>query len=292
MAQSAASVVTAILKSNGLVPKSPDDLKTALGAAIFSKIEPVYNANQRMATLQEPVYNLAGALSLAPADFDKLSPQQLADALRGKAPDYSKVPEASRGDVQDEVGHFLTDFDDAASGLTAGLQGALFTGSASLAVGSDQATDAVCDLQKYAGFDVGALYSFRLSELRSFFVVHIYFGSVSARPGAPPPKQTPAEWLRQRTSLALGMALSDISGSSNSKISGQNAFVYGLGVRLNKYFRITAGGLLYRTTLPAGPGGATSPANGTLRQEFFIGPSIDISGLSALQSIFAKAKSN
>jgi hypothetical protein len=60
---------------------------------------------------------------------------------------------------------------------------------------------------------------------------------------------------------------------------------------LNKYFRLTAGGLLYRTTLPAA-NGSTSPANASLRQEFFIGPSIDVTALSALQSIFAKAKSN
>src|SRR5271157_5908298 len=290
MSQSAASVVTAILKSNGLVPKSPDDLKTALGTAIFNKIGPVYNVNQDIDTLQKPIYHVADTLGLAAADFNKLSAQELADKFRAKAPDYSKVQADSRADAQWQVEQFLKDFDEAAGGLTSGLQGALFTGSASLAVGSDQATDVVCDLQKYAGFDAGALYSFRLSELRSFFLVHIYFGSVSARPGAPPPKHTAGEWLRQRASLAFGMALSDISGSSNSKISGQNAFVYGLGFRLNKYFRITAGGLLYRTTLPAGAGGATSPANGRLRQAFFIGPSIDITGLSALQSIFAKAK--
>jgi hypothetical protein len=97
--------------------------------------------------------------------------------------------------------------------------------------------------------------------------------------------------LRQRVSLGFGMALKDLSGASKSKISSQNAFAYGVGFRLNKYFRLSAGGLLYRTTLPA-VNGVTSPANGTLRQEFFVGPSIDVTALSALQSIFAKAKSN
>jgi hypothetical protein len=292
MAQTAASIVTSILKTNGLIPKSPDDLKTALGTAILAKIEPVYNVNLEMVTLQNPIYHVAELLGTTPADLAKWTAQQLADAIRGKTLDYSKVPTGNRADVQQEVEQFPKSFDDAAAGLTAGVQGAIFIGSASLAVGSDQATDVVCDLQKYAGFDVGALYSPRLNELRSFFMVHIYFGTVDAHPGAPPPKHTTGEWLRQRTSLALGMALADVSGSSNSKISGENAFIYGLGFRLNKYFRITGGGLLYRTTLPAGSNGMTSPANGALRHEFFIGPSIDITGLSALQSLFAKSKSN
>ena len=168
---------------------------------------------------------------------------------------------------------------------------AVLTGSSSLAVGNDQQSDEVSDLKKYAGFDVGALYAYRLSELRTFAMVHIYFGTVQLKTDAPPLKPGAGEWLRQRLSLAFGMALKDISGASNSKVSSQNAFVYGLGVRLNKYFRISAGGMLYRTTLPA-VGGVTGAANGTLRHELFIGPSIDVTALSALQSIFAKAKSN
>jgi len=58
------------------------------------------------------------------------------------------------------------------------------------------------------------------------------------------------------------MALKDISGASNSKVSSQNAFVYGLGVRLNKYFRISAGGMLYG---PRCPLWAVSPARPTAR---------------------------
>jgi hypothetical protein len=169
--------------------------------------------------------------------------------------------------------------------LSDGLQKALFTGSASLAVGSDEASDVVCDLQKYAGFDVGALYSFRLSELRSFAVLNIYFlGPAEFKPGG-------LLQGRQRISLAFGVAIKDISGSTKSKISGENAFVYGLGYRLNKYFRVNVGGMLYRANLPGGSN-STGGANGTLRQEFFIGPSIDVTALSGLQSIFAKAKSN
>jgi hypothetical protein len=60
---------------------------------------------------------------------------------------------------------------------------------------------------------------------------------------------------------------------------------------LNKYFRLTAGGLLYRATLPIVPG-SSNAANGTLRNEFVFGPSIDVTALPALQTIFAKSKSN
>jgi len=292
LAQAAATVVTSALKKQGLTPKNPDDLKTALGTAVSNKIEPIVNLNEKMALLMNPIYQVAGLLGLQAADFNALTAQQLADKIRGsKGIDYTRLSKDLQMDVQKAVEAFPKTFDDAVGGLSAGLQGALFTGSSSLAVGSDQATDVVCDLQKYAGFDVGALYAPRLSELRGFAMVHIYFGSVQLKTGGTLPKPGAGEWLRQRTSLAFGMALKDISGSTQSKISGENAFIYGLGIRLNKYFRLTAGGLLYRTTLPAA-NGSTSPANGSLRQEFFIGPSIDVTALSALQSIFAKAKSN
>jgi hypothetical protein len=292
LAQTAAAVVTAVLKKMGLTPKNPDDLRTALGTALSNRIEPIFNLNEKMASLMIPTYQVAGLLGLPIADFNALTAQQLADKIRAsKAIDYTKLSKDLASDVQKAVEAFPKTYDDAVGGLSAGLQGALFTGSSSLAVGSDQATDVVCDLQKYAGFDVGALYSFRLNELRSFAMVHNYFGPVQLKTGATAPKSSLGERLRQRASLAFGMALKDLSGSTQSKISGENAFVYGLGIRLNKYFRLTAGGLLYRTTLPAA-NGSTSPANGSLRHEFFIGPSIDVTALSALQSIFSKANSN
>jgi hypothetical protein len=290
LSQAAAAVVTSELSKKGLTPKSPDDLKTALGSALLSKIEPIFNVTGSAGALQNQDA-LPGVLGLSADDFKALSPQQLYDKLKGVT-DFSKIADpVLSAAVLKQVTTYLKTYQNAASAVNDGLKNALFTGTSSLAVGSDEATDVSCDLQKYAGFDVGALYSFRLSELRSFFVANVYFGSVQLRPGAPQPKPGPGEWLRQRVSLAFGVALADLSSSSSSKISGENAFVYGLGVRINKYFRITAGGLLYRTTLPA-VNGSTSPANGSLRQEFFIGPSIDITALSALQSIFAKAKSN
>lgn len=297
LSQTAATVVTAALKRLGLTPKNPDDLKTALGTALTNTIQPIFNLRDETTSVRNSSFHIAEAVGLPPGGLASISMQDLIEKL--KTVDYSKASAnpatpadaATQAMVKGVVDQFMKHYHDSVNGLSTGLQAVLFSGSSSLAVGSDQATDVVCDLQKYAGFDVGALYSFRLSELRAFAVVHIYFGPIQLKTGGALPKPGAGEWLRQRTSLAFGMAVKDLSGSTNSKISGENAFVYGLGIRLNKYFRITAGGLLYRTTLPAA-NGSTSPANGSLRHEFFIGPSIDVTALSALQSIFAKAKSN
>jgi len=150
------------------------------------------------------------------------------------------------------------------------------------------ADDVTEDLKKYAGFDVGALYIPRLHELREFATVNIYFGSVSLQPS-----NGTRSFFLERLSLTFGMALGDMSGgdSAKTKIKGENAFAYGIGFRLNKYFRIATGGVVYRTQLPA-VNGVTSPITNKLRHEFFVGPSIDVTAIPALKSIFAKAKSN
>src|ERR1022692_3812957 len=294
LSQTAATVVTASLKKMGLTPKNPDDLKTALVTTMTNTIAPIFNLNEeKNKSVLKPIFHIAEGVGLPADGLKDFSTQALIEKL--KTIDYSKVSDDKNNQnlVKGIVDQFLNTYKVAVGGLSDGLKTVLLTGSSSLAVGSDQATDVVCDLQKYAGFDVGALYSPRLNELRSFAMVHIYLGPFQLKTGGAPPKPGSGltEWLRQRASLAFGMALKDLSGSTKSKISGENAFVYGLGIRLNKYFRLTAGGLLYRTTLPAA-NGSTSPANASLRQEFFIGPSIDVTALSALQSIFAKAKSN
>jgi len=84
---------------------------------------------------------------------------------------------------------------------------------------------------------------------------------------------------KSRFSIALGMSLGDLSTSAKSRIKGDNAFVYGLGYRINKYFRVSVGGMTYRD---AGSG------NGLLN-ELFIGPSIDLTALPGLKQIFASA---
>jgi hypothetical protein len=146
------------------------------------------------------------------------------------------------------------------------------------------ASDITADLKKYAGFDVGALYAPRLHELRSFATVNIYWGPVSLHPD----KGTRSPLL-ERLSLTFGMALKDVSGrdSDKTKIKDQNVFIYGMGFRLNKYFRLTAGGMVYRMKA-AIPG----PIDNKLRHEFFLGPSIDITALPALEGIFGKKQSN
>jgi hypothetical protein len=252
LAQSGSAFVTSTLGKKGLTPKNPDDLKTALGNAMLLNIQPIFNISQEIPSVMDFASQLAQGVGLSVSDFKALasSPSALGDKL--KAFDYSKIAsdQVVQSSAKTIVNQFVRTYNASVSALTDGLKGVLFTGTSSLAVGSDQATDVVCDLQKYAGFDVGALYSFRLSELRTFAMIHIYLGPVQMKVGATPSKSDPSksdfwEGVRQRASLAFGMALKDISGSSNSKISGQNAFVYGLGIRLNKYFRITAGGLLY-----------------------------------------------
>ena len=291
LSQAIVDVVTSVLNQNGLTPKTPADLKASLGPVLLTNIEPIYNLGRELEELRNPVYSYEVLVGKTPKEFSALSPQELYDELKGVS-DYSKLPgtQQERDEGKKAIENFRQTYQNASAALDS-LQSVLFLGTSSLAVGNDQQSDVVSDLKKYAGFDVGALYAYRLSELRSFAMVHIYLGPVQLKTDAPPLKPGRCESIRERVSLAFGMALKDVSGASNSKISSENAFVYGLGVRLNKYFRLTAGGMLYRTTLPA-VNGVTSPANGTLRHEFFVGPSIDVTALPALQSIFAKSKTN
>jgi hypothetical protein len=296
LAQAATDVLTAHLAKDGLTPKDPAALKSALNTWATTNIEPLYNALQDGQNLQKTDDDIAIVLgATAAADRQALQALSMEDLhARLKAvTDYSKLPNANRQQNEKQtVDTFIQEYEFAILTLQSGLKSLVFTGASGLAVGTDSDSDVSCDLLKYAGFDVGALYSWRLSELRSFAMIHIYLGPIQM-------KTIPLaganigfmESLRQRTSLAFGMALKDISGSTNSKISGENAFAYGIGFRINKYFRISAGGLLYRTKLPAVTG-TSNAANGTLRNEIFIGPSIDITALPALQSILAKAKSN
>ena len=139
----------------------------------------------------------------------------------------------------------------------------------------------VSEIQKYAGFDVGAFWVPRISEMRGFATVNVYpFAPVSI---------TPANGLKlkERVSLTFGMSLGDISGvdDGKTKISGQNAFIYGLGFRVNRYFRIAVGGALYRA-------GSNQRNDNQLRNDFMVGPSIDFTALPALRSIFSSARGN
>jgi hypothetical protein len=130
------------------------------------------------------------------------------------------------------------------------------------------------DLNKYAGFDVGALYAPRINELRQYDMVHIYpWGPVELGTNGDVP-------FRQRWSIAVGVSVGDLSGNGSSRIKSDKAFVYGVGFRFAKYFRISAGAMLYRDAV-----------GNRLLNEAFIGPSIDITALPALKTVFSSSSS-
>jgi hypothetical protein len=130
------------------------------------------------------------------------------------------------------------------------------------------------DLNKYAGFDAGALYAPRINELRGFYMVHIY-------PTGPVELETSGHIrIRDRFSIAFGESTGDLSSNGASRVKNDKAFVYGMGVRINKYFRLTVGGMVYRDAV-----------GNRLLNEVFIGPSIDITALPGLKSAFASSSS-
>jgi hypothetical protein len=130
------------------------------------------------------------------------------------------------------------------------------------------------DLNKYAGFDVGVNYVPRIDELRRFYVMHVYpFGPVELSGGG----LFTGNW-RASFSIAVGLSTGDFSGNANSRVKGENAFVYGLGIRLNKFFRLSVGGMIYRDAL-----------GNRLLNEAFIGPSIDITALPGLKQVFSSS---
>ncbi len=135
----------------------------------------------------------------------------------------------------------------------------------------------VKDFEKYAGLDYGAVYLPRVDALRQFFTINVYFGAVEDRPLG---VTGPAEWFRQRLSLTFGMSVGDLSSQASSKIKGDNAFLYGLGFRLNKYFRITAGAAAFRDR-----------RNDRLSHGFMVGPSIDLTAFRYIRTIFGKESS-
>ena len=131
------------------------------------------------------------------------------------------------------------------------------------------------DLEKYAGFDAGAVYVYRLDELRHFFTINIHpFGPVELDTQG----LLTGGW-RKRFSITFGVSTGDFSGKENSRIKSDNAFVYGIGWRINKYFRLSVGVMLFREA---------SPRNALLH-ETFVGTSVDITALPGLRRIFARA---
>ena len=193
----------------------------------------------------------------------------LGDAYRFITGTDFKVPD--NRSAQNSVNLFKRDYE----AVSAAFQGDVFV---QLSEGVQLDTSTVtADLSKYAGFDAGAGYVPRINELRSFFMVHIYpWGPVELDTGGLLPK----DW-KKRFSISVGMSIGDISGNTKSRIKAEDAFAYGLGCRINKYFRISIGGVVYRD----------SGTGGGLLNEAFIAPSIDLTALPGLKQIFASASS-
>ena len=140
------------------------------------------------------------------------------------------------------------------------------------------------DFEKFAGLDYGAIYIPRMQALRHFATINIYFGQVEDKPvnakvlanaNTGRTKTDIMESLRQRISLTFGMSIGDISSQEDSAIKDDNAFLYGMGFRLNKYFRITAGGAAFR-----------DKRNDGIRHGLMIGPSIDLTAFKYIRGIF------
>lgn len=110
-------------------------------------------------------------------------------------------------------------------------------------------TGSTAAIEKFAGFDYGAVYAPRINELRQFATMNIYAGSVTDDPAKPLCGDDKKKrcFVQQRVSLTLGITISDISGAAHSKIKGNNAFICGIGFTLNRYFRLAVGSAVFRS---------------------------------------------
>ena len=217
--------------------------------------------------------------------FLKITEDISADALRKKVDeDIAGLQKKTPGD---QIPIALSNYVQAHDELKKLLLDNVIQIAATFVVSADAG---VKDFEKYAGVDMGAIYIPRVQELRAFFTVNIYFGAVEDTPApaaAPDARRRPTSRavlgnaLRQRLSLSFGMSLRDLSGRDpqKTKVEGNNAFVAGLGFRLNKYFRIVAGDALLR-----------NKADNRIGHAFFIGPSIDVSAIQNLRVLFGKVK--
>lgn len=136
------------------------------------------------------------------------------------------------------------------------------------------------DLQKYAGIDIGALYAPSIDEMRQFLMVNIYYGAIEDQPDALNSEKGLAifssNYWRSRLSLSAGMSTGDFSSNGNSDIKDDKAYALGLGFRLNKYFRIGFGAMLYRAT------------DEKMKRKPYFSLSMDLTAFQALQGLVSK----
>ncbi len=136
------------------------------------------------------------------------------------------------------------------------------------------------DVTIYYDFDIAAIHLPGLDELRSFSTVNLYIVDTEATPD---PLFSRSFW--KRSSITVGLSLKAISGKAQSKIEGNKAFLVGLGFRINKYFRMTAGTSIYRVATEQDDGKGQMQ-NDDLKHTFYWGLSMDLSRLPLLPDLF------
>ena len=218
----------------------------------------------------------SGAPGIAPG----MKPGQIYERIKSlQDSDYVKAfagqPADKLEDARESAALFRKDYDKIQTALLA----AVIEDNVEVSIRQIAASE-VKYLEKYAAADLGALWIPRINQFRLFALLNIYAGPVELTPSAPLSRAGWKPFLKERLSLATGYSLKDISSVHDSKIRGNNAWIYGLGFRVNRYFRIAAGGTLYR---------GASQSSG-LRNDFFIGPSADLTAIEYFKNIFSKVK--
>ena len=132
----------------------------------------------------------------------------------------------------------------------------------------------VQDLQRYAGIDIGGLYAPSIDELRQFLLINIYFGAVDDKPRRFSSSQ---DFWVSRFSLSVGAEMGDLGGSDDAVIRDGKAYAIGVGFRLNKYFRLGVGSMLYR-----------SVSHNDLRSAGYVVISMGLTGFRALEGLVSK----
>jgi hypothetical protein len=244
------------------------DVTTAAVTAMGKVLPSLANLPQRLSDLIKghPIDGLTASMTVSEAAaYIAAHVQNGPDYKRGGKPLTGNALTAAKDAVQAFVQDYQIVRDALAVDLVAQVNQAALLDLSSTTT----------DLEKYAGFDVGAAYVPRINELRQFFMINIY-------PGGPVELDTKGliskDWTK-RFSIAVGFSLGDLSSNAHSRVKGDSAFMYGVGYRINKYFRLNIGAVIYRD----------SGAGNALLNEFSIGPSIDLTALPGLKSLFASA---
>jgi hypothetical protein len=241
-------------------------ISSAAAAALRANLPALLNLNQRLAVVKG--FGLDGVTS-------GMTAAELHDFIQTKLQNEPKnytirgMPLAAEDlkAAQNAVDLFERDNTTTLSAFAADVIAQVNTGVAL------ELPSATADLEKYAGFDIGAVYVPRVNELRQFLMINVYpFGPVELDTSG----LLPHDW-KDRISVSFGFSLADLSGNAHSRIKSDKVFVYGLGYRINKYFRVNIGAVVYRDS---------GPGNGLLN-EWAIGPSVDLTALPALKQIFA-----